>query len=157
MSSGPVADSNDSRPAADDYFASLRSARYLSLTALGKDGTLVFTAAPVATDGDRVYFSLWRRSKTWHGLRHTDWVQVAPSTMLGFCRYGPPLDATARPLDGDEACLASSMLADKYQFQHRFLIPLLHRILGRQTVYYDLRPGEDALPPGSPPPNPGRR
>jgi PPOX class probable F420-dependent enzyme len=145
-----VAGSNDSRPAADHYFAPLRSARYLSLTTLGRDGTLISTAAPVVTDGDRVYFSLWRRSKAWHGLRHTDWVQVAPSTMLGFCRYGPPLDATARPLDGDEARLASRMLAGKYRFQHRFLIPLLRRILGRQTVHYGLRPDEDAPPPGQP-------
>jgi PPOX class probable F420-dependent enzyme len=145
-----VAGSNDSRPAADHYFAPLRSARYLSLTTLGRDGTLISTAAPVVTDGDRVYFSLWRRSKTWHGLRHTDWVQVAPSTMLGFCRYGPPLEATARPLDGDEARLASRMLAGKYRFQYRFLIPLLRRILGRQTVHYGLRPDEDAPPPGQP-------
>ena len=151
MSAGPSAGSSGSRQPSGGYFASLTSAKYMLLTTLSRDDTLVSTAVHPVTDGHRVYFWHWCPSKTWHRLRYTDWVQVAPCTALGFCGYGPLLDATARPLDGEEARLASRMLAQKYRLQHGFLIPLMHRIRGRQTVPFDLRPDEDAQLPGEPP------
>ena len=71
-------------------------------------------------------------------LQHTDGVQVAPCGALGLWSYGPPLDAVARPLAGEEARRVAGELARKYPA--RPLARLLRRAWRRRAVYYELLP-----------------
>jgi PPOX class probable F420-dependent enzyme len=89
-------------------------------------------------DGDRAYFWAWSRSGSVQRLQHTDAVQVTPCSARGFFTYGPPLEATARLLPGEEADRAARKLARRHPVQRRFLIPLLHRTRRRQMVGYEL-------------------
>ncbi len=63
---------------------------------------------------------------------------MKPCAMRGFVRFGPPLDAVARPLCGEEASQVAGKLARKYPVQQRFLIPLLRRARRGQMVHYEL-------------------
>jgi len=100
-------------------------------------------------DGYRACFRTSNASATAKRLRHTDWVQVAPCTALGFVRYGPTVSATARMLAGEEAGRAARELARIYPAWRGFLTSLAQRVTGRRTVYYELRadPGEPPAPP----------
>ncbi len=64
--------------------------------------------------------------------------------MLGLYSYGPPLDAAARLLTGEEASRVAGKLAGRYPVQHRFLTRLLHRAWRRQRVHYELVPCDAA-------------
>jgi uncharacterized protein len=120
------------------YFASLAKGRYLLLTTFKPKGTPV--AAPVQgiTDGDRAYFRVWSPSGTARRLQHTDGVQVAPCGALGVLSHGPPLDAAARPLAGEEADRVAGPLGRKYPVRRRSLARLLHRARHRRLMYYEL-------------------
>jgi PPOX class probable F420-dependent enzyme len=132
---------SDQREADDDsYFAPLTAARYLLLTTFKQNGIPVSTPVQGVVDGDRAYFRAWSRSGVAKRLRHTDGVQVTPCTALGLCSFGPPLDATARPLAGKEASRAAGRLADKYPGRRRFPIPALPRRGRWQLVHYELLP-----------------
>ncbi len=146
MSSRPsTIDSGSRRDAArGGYLASLAPAKHMLLTTFKEDGTSVSAPVRVVVDGDRAYFRTWSPSGTSKRLQRIDWVQVAPCTVLGLCRYGPTLDATARLLTGEEASRAAAKLARRYPVQRRFLIPLFHRVPGWQTAHYELRAGEAA-------------
>ena len=41
---------------------------------------------------------------------------------------------------GEEAASAGRMLARKYPVVHGFLIPLVHRLRGNETIHIELRP-----------------
>jgi type VI protein secretion system component VasF len=64
---------------------------------------------------------------------------VAPCGPLGFVRYGPPVNATARPLAGAQAGQAASRLASRYPAWHRLVTALALRVTGWRLVYYELR------------------
>ncbi len=119
------------------YFGPLRSARYLLLTTFKDDGIPVSTHVHGVVDGDRAYFRAWRQSGTAKRLRHTDEVQVTACPIPGLT-VGPPLDAVARRLSGQEASRAVRKLARKYPLHQRFLIPLLRRTRRRQLAHYEL-------------------
>ena len=119
------------------YFGPLRPAKYMLLTTFGDDGIPVSTHVHGVVDGDRVYFRAWRQSGTARRLRRTDDVQVRACPMLGLT-VGPPLDAVARLLSGEEASRAAGKLAGKYPLHQRFLIPLLCRTRGWQLAHYEL-------------------
>ena len=136
-----AADASDQQEGADDgYFASLAPARYLRITTFNRHGIPVSASVPGAVDGDRAYFCARNRSGTVKRLRHVGAVQATPSGALGFCIYGPPLDAIARRLSGDAAGLAAAKLDGRHPLRHRF--PM--RLLRRRAVYYELLPGEAA-------------
>jgi PPOX class probable F420-dependent enzyme len=137
--------------ASGDKPAPLASAKRLLLTTFNRDGAPQATPVRVLADGDRAYFGTSDASGTAKRLRHTDWVLVAPCTVLGVCRTGPTVDATARPLAGAEASRAAEQLAPKYPAWRRFLGSLVGRVMGRQAVYYELRPDEAAAEPTVPP------
>ena len=103
------------------YFAPLAKARYLLLTTFKQKGTPVSAVVQGVADGDRAYFRVRSRSGTARRLRHTDGVQVAPCRALGVWSYGPPLDAAARPLAGEEARRVAGQLDRKYPVRHRSL------------------------------------
>jgi PPOX class probable F420-dependent enzyme len=131
--------------------APLASAKYLLLTSFNRDGAALATPVRVLPDGDRAYFWTSDASGISKRLRHTDWVQVSPCTVLGVCRTGPTVDATARLLAGDEASWAAEQLAPKYPAWRRLLVSLAHRVTGRQAVYYEVQPDKAAEQPAAPP------
>ena len=135
----PVADPSYRAETADGrYFAPLAKARYLLLTTFKQKGTPVSAAVQGIADGDRAYFRVRRQSGTARRLRHTDGVHVAPCGAQGLWSYGPPLDAAARPLAGEEARRIAAQLARKYPVRRHSLGRLLQRARRRQLVYYEL-------------------
>jgi PPOX class probable F420-dependent enzyme len=139
---GPVTgETRDREETADgSYFAPLATARYLLITTFKQKGTPVSAHVPGIAHGDRAYFRVWSRSGMVRRLQHTDGVQVAPCGALGLWSYGPPLDASARPLAGEEAGRAAGELARKYPVRRRSLARLLQRARRRRPVYYELLP-----------------
>ena len=131
--------------------APLASAKYLLLTSFNRDGAALATPVRVLADGDRAYFRTSDASGVSKRLRRTDWVQVSPCTVLGVCRTGPTVDATARLVAGDEADWAGAQLAPKHPVWRRFLGSLARRVMGRQAVYYEVQPDEAAEEPAPPP------
>ena len=137
----PVADRSYREETADgNYFAPLAKARYLLLTTFKQKGTPVSAHVPGIAHGDRAYFRVWSRSGMVRRLQHIDGVQVAPCGALGLWSYGPPLDAAARPLAGEEAGRVAGELARKYPVRRRSLARLLQRARRRRPVYYELLP-----------------
>ena len=139
------------KAAGSDQPVPLASAKYLLLTSFNRDGASQATPVRVLADGDRAYFRTSDASGISKRLQHTDWVQVAPCTVLGICRTGPTVDATARLLADDEASRAAEQLAPLYPAWRGFLSSVAHRITGRQAVYYELQPDEAAEEPAVPP------
>jgi PPOX class probable F420-dependent enzyme len=131
--------------------APLAAARYLLLTSFNRDGAALATPVRVLADGDRAYFRASDASGISKRLRRTDWVQASPCTVLGVCRTGPTVDATARLLVDEEASWAAEQLAPKYPVWRRFLGSLAHRVTGRQAVYYEVQPDEATAQPVPPP------
>ena len=134
--------------------APLASAKYLLLTSFKRDGAALATPVRVLADGDRAYFRTADASGLSKRLRRTDWVQVSPCTVLGVCRTGPAVDATARLLAGDEAGWAAAQLAPKHPVWRCFLGSLARRVTGRQAVYYEVLPDEAAEEPAPASPTP---
>ena len=123
--------------ATDGYFGPLRSAKYMLLTTFKPDGIPVFKHVHGVVDGERAYFRAWYQSDTAKRLGHTDDVQVRACPLPGLT-VGPPIDAVARLLPGEEASWVARKLACKYPLQQHFLIPLLHRTRRWQMAHYEL-------------------
>lgn len=119
------------------YFGPLRSARYLLLTTFRHDAIPVSAHVHGVVHGDRAYFRIWRQSGTAKRLRLTDDVQVTACPVPGVA-VGPPLDAVARRLSGEEANRAARELARKYPLHQHVLIPLLRRTRRWQLAHYEL-------------------
>ena len=137
----PVADRSYRAETADGrYFAPLAKARYLLLTTFKQKGTPVSTSVPGIVDGGRAYFRVWSQSGPARRLQHTDGVHVAPCGAQGLWSYGPPLDAAARRLAGEEVSRVAGQLARKYPVRRRSLARLLQRVRRRRLVYYELLP-----------------
>ena len=134
--------------------APLASAKYLLLTSFNRDGAALATPVRVLADGDRAYFRTADASGLSNRLQRTDWVQVSPCTVLGVCRTGPTVGATARLLAGDEAGWAAAQLAPKHPVWRRFLGSLARQVTGRQAVYYEVLPDEGAEEPAPAAPTP---
>jgi PPOX class probable F420-dependent enzyme len=121
----------------DGYFGPLRSAKHMLLTTFKPDGMPVSTYVHGIVDGERAYFRAWCQSDTAKRLRHVDDVQVTACPMLGLT-VGPPIDAVARLLPGEEASWVARKLARKYPLHQHFLIPLLHRTRRWHMAHYEL-------------------
>jgi len=134
--------------------APLASAKYLLLTSFNRDGAALATPVRVLAAGDRAYFRTADASGLSKRLQRTDWVQVSPCTVLGVCRTGPTVGATARLLAGDEAGWAATQLAPKHPVWRCFLGSLARRVTGRQAVYYEVLPDEGAEEPAPASPTP---
>src|SRR5689334_23243414 len=120
------------------YCDPLAKGRYLLLTTFKQKGTPVSAVVQGVADGDRAYFRVRNRSGTARRLRHTDGVQVAPCRALGLWSYGPPLDAAARPMAGEEASRVAGQLDRTYPVSRRSLARLLQRARRRRLAYYEL-------------------
>lgn len=123
----------------DGYFAPLASARYMLLTTFKPDGGAPLNSAVrVVVHGDRAYFRTWVGSGVSKRLGHAGRVQVAPCTVLGLCSFGPPFNATARLLAGEQAREVARRLARRRSAGHRLLIPLSRWMRRWQPVHYEL-------------------
>jgi len=141
VASAPAtAEDASAREVPGDYFSPLIPAKHVLLTTFKWGRTPVSIPVRVAAHGDRACFRAWSRSRTGKRLRDNDWVQLAPCAAFGLYRYGPWLDAKARPLAGEEASQAARELARQHPGQHGRLISLAYRIRGAQPVHYELRP-----------------
>ena len=147
----PTTDRPGQEAASGDKPAPLVSARYLLLTTFTWDGAPQATPVRALASGDRAYFRTGDASGISKRLRHTDWVQVAPCTVLGICRTGPTVDATARLLADAEASRAAELLEARYPGWRRLLSSLAHRVTRRRTVYYELQPDETVAEPAAAP------
>ena len=150
VSAPATAEDASAQEAADGYFSALVPAKYVLVTTFKWGRTPVSSPARLVAHGDRAYFQTWSRSSTGKRLRHNDWVQVAPCTALGLCRYGPWLDATARLLAGEEANQAAEKLARRHPGQPGGLTSLAGRLRGARPVHYELRPRAGAGAPAGP-------
>ena len=134
-----TAEDSVQRQAIGGYFAPLAPAKHVLLTMFQPGRPPVSTRVRVVARGDRAYFRTRAPSGTARRLEHTDWVQVAPCTALGLCRYGPQLDAAPRLLDGEEANHAASKLARKRSARRDRLGSLADRFRRGQPAYYELQ------------------
>lgn len=129
--------STHQQEAADGFSGPLAPAKYLRLTTFKPDGLPATTSVEGMADGDGAYFRVWDQSDTAKHLRHTDEVQVTGCTAVGLA-VGLPLDAIARRLPGEEASRVAAMLARKYPWRQRFVIPLVHWTRRWQMAHYEL-------------------
>lgn len=107
------------------------------LTTYRRDGTPVGTPVHVAVEGEHAYFRTWSSTGKLKRLRRNPQVDLAPST-FGGQPTGPAVHASARILDGAEARHAARLLGAKYPIVHSWLIPLAHRLMGKQTIHIEL-------------------
>ena len=109
------------------------------LTTHRRDGTPVGTPVHIVVDGDRAFVRTWDTTGKLKRIRNDPGVEVCPST-VGGRPTGPGIRARARVLEGDESAYAGRMLSREYLVQHGFLIPLVHRLRGNETIHIELRP-----------------
>ena len=121
--------------------------RTILLTTYRRDGTPVGTPVHVAVDGDRAFVRTWDTTGKLKRIRNDPSVEICPST-VGGRPTGPVIRARARVLEGEEAAHAGRMLARKYPVLHGFLIPLVHRLRGNETIHIELRPIDNGEVPG---------
>ncbi|MFI5040394.1 MAG: PPOX class F420-dependent oxidoreductase [Acidimicrobiales bacterium] len=109
------------------------------LTTYRRNGLPVGTPVNIAVDGGRAFVRTYESSGKFKRLRNNPRVMVAPSTFRGE-PTGPTLHARARMLDPVEATAASRQIAHKHPWIHGLVVPLLHRLTRKRTVYLELRP-----------------
>jgi PPOX class probable F420-dependent enzyme len=64
-------------------------------------------------------------------------VRFCPCTWRGR-PTGPPVQATARLLVGEESAAAARLINRKYPVLQRVLVPLAHRLMRTETLHYEL-------------------
>ncbi len=117
----------------------VRDTRTILLTTYKRDGTGVETPVSIAFDGDRAFFRSYDKAWKTKRLRNNPHVQVAASTLRGK-RTGPPVQARATLLAGEQARIAAKALARRHRLLQAMLVPLAHRLMRYQTMHYELRP-----------------
>jgi PPOX class probable F420-dependent enzyme len=111
------------------------------LTTFKRDGTPIGTPVSIAVDGDRAFVRTFDTAWKLKRIRNNPEVEVAPSTRRGR-PTGSAIRARARVLEGEESAYAGRLLARKHPILHRFLVPLVHRLRGNETIHIELRPLE---------------
>ena len=109
------------------------------LTTYKRDGTPIGTAVNIAVDGDRAFVRTFDTAWKLKRIRNRPEVEVAPSTWHGR-PTGPAIRVRAKVLEGEESACAGRLLARKHPILHRFLVPLIHRLRGNETIHIELRP-----------------
>jgi uncharacterized protein len=109
------------------------------LTTHRRDGTPVGTPVHIVVDGDRTFVRTWDTTGKLKRIRNDPSVEICPST-VGGRPTGPGIRARARVLEGDESAYAGRILSRKYLALHGFLIPLVHRLRGNETIHIEPRP-----------------
>ena len=116
------------------------------LTTFRRDGTPVGTPVSIVVHEGRAYFRTWDTSGKAKRLRNNPEVEVAPfRDRLGLpmgqgTRTGAAIRCRVRLLDAAEAKPIRRLLARKYPFLQRFLVPITHKIKRVHTLHYELIP-----------------
>jgi PPOX class probable F420-dependent enzyme len=109
------------------------------LTTYKRDGTPIGTPVNIAVDGDRAFVRTFDTAWKLKRIRNNPMVEVAPSTWRGK-PTGHAIRARARVLKGEESGYAGRLLARKHPILHGFLVPLIHRLRGNETMHIELNP-----------------
>jgi uncharacterized protein len=123
-------------PAATGGFESLQGRKYCLLVTFRRDGRPVPTPVWFGLDGDRLYIRSERDTGKVKRIRRESRARVAPSNVRGK-PLGPPVEATARIVDGPEAERAERALASSYGLGRR----LYERFFAMEDgVYIEVSP-----------------
>jgi uncharacterized protein len=117
----------------------VRDAKTILLTTYKRDGTPVETPVSIAFGGGRAYFRSYDKAWKTKRLRSNPHVEVAASTLRGR-RTGPLTGARAVLLNGEQTRATPRALRRRHRLLQAVLVPLAHRLLGYQTMHYELRP-----------------
>ncbi len=109
------------------------------LTTYKRDGTPIGTPVNIVVDGDRAFVRTFDTAWKLKRIRNRPEVKVAPSTWRGR-PTGLEMRVRAKVLEGEESAYAGRLLARKHPILHRFLVPLVHRLRGNETIHIELRP-----------------
>ena len=120
-------------------FGPVKDVKTILLTTYKRDGTAVGTPVSIAFDGDRAFFRSYDKAWKTKRLRRDPRVRVAPSTVRGK-PTGPPIQARATLLDGEQARVAARALARRHRVLQALLVPTMHRVMRYQTMHYELEP-----------------
>jgi len=120
-------------------FGPVKEVKTILLTTYKRDGTAVGTPVSIAFDGDRAFFRSYDKAWKTKRLRRDPRVRVAPSTVRGK-PTGPPIQARATLLDGEQARVAARALARRHRVLQAVLVPTMHRVMRYQTMHYELEP-----------------
>ena len=141
-SQGARSDSTADREPNTSVLEPLAREKYVLLTTFRRDGTGVGTPIHVAVEGDRAYFRTWDTTWKLKRIRNNPEVQVTPSTFRGR-PTGPGFRARARILVGEESARAGALISRKHPILHGYLIPLVHRFRGNETMHVELTAHRD--------------
>jgi len=109
------------------------------LTTYKRDGTPIGTPVNIALDRDRAFVRTFDTAWKLKRIRNNPEVEVAPSTWRGRLT-GPAIHARARVLEDEEAAYAGRLLGRKHPILHGFLVLLIHRLRGNETMHIELTP-----------------
>ena len=129
-----------------ETFEHLRRAKTVLLSTRRRDGSTVDTPVNLVVDEHgHGYFRTWSTSGKARRLRNFPGLRVAPCSVTGRPQ-GSDQPAIASLLSGQDADTARALLERRFPVFHGRLIPLLHRLLRYQTIYYRLVPAEEPTP-----------
>ncbi|MEO6701656.1 MAG: PPOX class F420-dependent oxidoreductase [Jatrophihabitantaceae bacterium] len=134
-----------------ETFEHLRRARTVLLTTRRRDGRTVDTPVNLAVDEAGIgYFRTWSTAGKAKRLANFPGVRLAPCSVNGHPQ-GSDQPALTERLSDAEAVRARRLLAKQYPVLHGVLVPAIHRLQRRQTVYYRAVPAEEPTPWDGPP------
>lgn len=119
--------------------AAVKSAKTILLVTYKRDGTPVATPVSIAFDGDRAFFRSYHKAWKTKRLHNNPRIEIRPSTLRGK-PTGSPVHAQAILLDSRQARIAASALARRHRVLQGILVPLAHRLMGYQTMHYEITP-----------------
>jgi PPOX class probable F420-dependent enzyme len=129
-----------------ENFEHLRRAKTVLLSTRRRDGRTVPTPVNLAVDSDGTgYFRTWSTAGKARRLANFPGVRVAPCSVTGRAQ-GSDQPALASRLNGAEADHARHLLAEQFPVLHGVIVPWIHRLQHRQTVYYRLVPADEPTP-----------
>ena len=129
-----------------ETFEHLRRARTVLLTTRRRDGRTVDTPVNLAIDEQGTgYFRTWSTAGKAKRLANFPGVRLAPCSVRGRPQGSDQPGLTSR-LTGAEAELARRLLAKQYRLLHGLIVPAVHRLQRRQTVYYRVVPTDEPTP-----------
>jgi PPOX class probable F420-dependent enzyme len=115
----------------------LKDTKTVLLRTYKRDGTAVPTPVSIAFEGDRAFFRSYDKAWKTKRLRNDPRVEVAPSTLRGKVT-GETVAAQAALLADTDADTAARALAHRHPVLQGVLVPAAHRLLGYETMHYEL-------------------
>lgn len=129
-----------------ETFEHFRRAYTVLLTTRRRNGALVETPVNLVVDEQgNGYFRTWSTAGKAKRLRNFPGVRLAPCSVTGRPQ-GSDQPGIARLLEGSDIEVARALLARRFPVLHGRLVPLIHRLQHRQTVYYRVIPAEEPTP-----------